>query len=79
MKDKTPTPTLEQKVEEYERFLHNINLMIVCHKYKAIQQLVDNADSWSYSHRVGNGELTEEQQQELINRAFWNLNNIHLD
>jgi hypothetical protein len=30
-------------------------------------------------HRISNGELSEEQQQELINRAFWNLNNIDLD
>jgi hypothetical protein len=29
MKDKTPTPTLEQKVEQYELFLHNINMMLI--------------------------------------------------
>ena len=77
--DKTPTPTLKQKVEQYELFLHNINMMLVSGSIKGVQKLIDHADSWSYSHRVGNGELTEEQQQELINRAFWNLNNIYLD
>jgi exopolyphosphatase/pppGpp-phosphohydrolase len=79
MKDKTPTPTIEEKVKQYEDFLHNINMMLVSGSIKGVQKLIDNADSWSYSHRVGNGELTEEQQQELINRAFWNLNNINLD
>jgi exopolyphosphatase/pppGpp-phosphohydrolase len=73
------TPSLEEKVKQYEDFLHNINMMLVSGSIKGVQKLIDHADSWSYSHRVGNGELTEEQQQELINRAFWNLNNIHLD
>jgi exopolyphosphatase/pppGpp-phosphohydrolase len=79
MKDKTPTPSLEEKVKQYEDFLHNINMMLVSGSIKGVQKLIDHADSWSYSHRVGNGELTEEEQQELINRAFWNLNNIDLD
>ncbi len=70
------TPSLEEKVKQYEDFLHNINMMLVSGSIKGVQKLIDHADSWSYSHRVGNGELTEEQQQELINRAFWNLNNI---
>jgi exopolyphosphatase/pppGpp-phosphohydrolase len=73
------TPSLEEKVKQYEDFLHNINMMLVSGSIKGVQKLIDHADSWSYSHRVGNGELTEEQQQELINRAFWNLNNINLD
>jgi len=50
--------------------------MIVCCDSKSMQRLIDNADTWSYSHRVGNGELTDKQQQELINRAFWNLTNV---
>jgi hypothetical protein len=72
----TKTPTLKQKVAQYEEFLHKINTMIVCCDSKSMQRLIDNADAWSYSHRVGNGELTDKQQQELINRAFWNLTNI---
>ena len=79
MRDKTTTPTLEQKVEQYELFLHNINMMLIASNSKGVQKLIDNADRWSYMHRISNGELSEEQQQELINRAFWNLNNIDLD
>ena len=70
------TPTLEEKVAQYEQFLHNINMMLVSGNNEGVKRLVNNADSWSYAHRVGNGELTEEQQQEIINRKFWKLNNI---
>lgn len=69
-------PTLKQKVQEYERFLHNINLMMIAGSSKGIKQLLDNADSWSYAHRIGNGTYSEKEQQEIINKAFWQLNNI---
>ena len=69
-------PTLRQKVEEYERFLHNINLMMIAGSSKGIKQLLENADNWSYAHRAGNGEMSEEDQQEYIDRAFWKLNDL---
>jgi exopolyphosphatase/pppGpp-phosphohydrolase len=74
MNDKTPT--LKEKVEQYEQFLHSINMMLISGSIKGVQKLIDNADCWSYAHRVGNGELSEEEQQKLIDKAFWNLNNI---
>lgn len=70
------TPTLKQKVKQYEDFLHNINMMIVTGNHLAIQKLIYNADNWSYSFRRGNGELSEKEQQELINEAFWKLNDL---
>jgi hypothetical protein len=73
---KYKTPTLKQKVAQYEEFLHKINTMIVCCDSKSLQKLINNADSWSYSFRRGNGELSEKEQQELVNQAFWKLNNI---
>jgi hypothetical protein len=71
------TPTLEEKVEQYEQFLHNINMMLVASNTEGIQRLIDNADRWSYMHRVSNGELSEEEQQKLIDKAFWNLNKFY--
>lgn len=68
-------PTLKQKIEIYEKFLHNINLMLLCGKQTELQKLIANADSWSYAHRQGNGELSEREQQKLINAHFWKLNN----
>ena len=69
------TPTLEEKVQMYERFLHKINMSVTCCDNETIKELVDNADSWSYMHRISNGELSDEEQQKLINKAFWKLCN----
>jgi hypothetical protein len=69
-------PTLKQKVEEYEKFLHNINLMMIAGSSKGIKQLLENADNWSYAHRIGNGTYSEKEQQEIINKAFWKLNTV---
>jgi hypothetical protein len=67
------TPTLRQKVEQYETFLHKINMFYVCCNNEGIRELVENADNWSYSHRVGNGEISDKKQQQYINKAFWKL------
>jgi len=69
------TPTLKEKVEMYEYFLHKINMFIISCNNNGIAELVENADIWSYAHRVGNGELSDKQQQQAINRAFWMLCN----
>lgn len=57
----------------YESFLHRINMCIISGNHGGIAELVGNADSWSYSHRISNGELSDKQQQKLINNAFWKL------
>jgi hypothetical protein len=69
------TPSLKQKVEQYEAFLHAINSFLICGCNTGIQELVQNADQWSYSFRVGNGELSDREQQKIINTAFWELLN----
>ena len=66
------TPTLRQKVEMYENFLHKINLFIISCNNDGIRELVNNADNWSYAHRRGEF-LTDKQRNEIINNAFWNL------
>lgn len=70
------TPTLREKVQMYEDFLHKLNLMMVCGNSKGINTLLQNADNWSYGHRFGNGEISERDQQKTINRAFWKLCNL---
>jgi len=67
------TPTLKQKVEQYEAFLHKINMCILSDNAHGIAELIRNADDFSYAHRVGNGELSERKQQQAINNAFWKL------
>lgn len=74
MKKKTyKTPTLKEKVEMYEKFLHKINICVMCCDDLGVQELVYNADMWSYMHRCGNGEPSDREQQRLINSRFWKL------
>lgn len=69
--ERTPTP--EEKIERYERFLHLINLAQTTLNNEMMKRLIQNADSWSYAHRVGNGELSEEEQQKIVNKRFWKI------
>jgi hypothetical protein len=66
-------PTLKEKVAKYEEFLHKINMFVICCDNDGVAELVQNADNWSYMHRISNGELSDKKQQELINNAFWKL------
>ena len=67
------SPTNKEKVAIYEEFLHKINMFVICCDNDGVAELVQNADHWSYMHRVGNGELSDKKHQELINNAFWKL------
>jgi len=67
-------PTLKQKVETYERLLHQLQMCYeVTMDWNGVQKLMNNICNWSYAHRVGNGALTEGQQNKLINDAFKKL------
>ena len=66
-------PTLKEKVALYEFYLHMINMFVVSCNNDGIAELVRNAEIWSYAHRIGNGELSDRQQQQAINNAFWKL------
>jgi hypothetical protein len=66
------TPTLKQKVAQYEAFLHKINMFIVSCNNDGIRELVENADNWSYSHRSGEF-VTDTQRDKMINGTFWKL------
>jgi len=65
--------TLKDKVQMYEQFLHKISMACTCMDNLAIQELVQNADAFSYAHRQGNGMLSDNQQQDLINSKFFKL------
>ena len=67
------TPTLKEKVQMYESYLHKINMCVISCNNEGVRELVQNADMWSYAHRVGNGELSDRKQQQIINNAFWKL------
>lgn len=77
MKTKHKTPTLREKVKKYEELLHIFQLHAeVCMNPQITRQLIDNICHWSYAHRVGNGELSDREQQQIINFHFWRLTDI---
>lgn len=64
----------KEKIATYEALLHDIQLCAeVAMNDERLRQLIGNICRWSYSHRVGNGMLSEERQQELIDNAFLKL------
>ena len=69
-------PTLKQKVEMYEKFLHDIQMYNVCGRADLIKILIDNACNWSYAHRVGNGEHSEKRQDNIVAAKFWKLTTV---
>ena len=69
-------PTLKQKVEMYEKFFHDIQMYSTSGQVGLIQILINNACDWSYAHRVGNGELSEKQQNNIIAKKFWKLTTV---
>jgi hypothetical protein len=70
-------PTLKEKVRRYEELLHAIQLHAeVTLNQRALGQLIRNISRWSYAHRVGNGEFSDKQQRELVNKQFARLCDI---
>lgn len=66
--------TDQEKIETYELFLHMLQMYAqVSMNDAGVRRLIDNACNWSYAHRRGNGEYTDEEQQELIDKAFRKL------
>lgn len=67
-------PTPEEKIATYEQFLHRLQMYAeVVMDSKKVGRLIDNACRWSYAHRMGNGELSFDEQQALIDEAFAKL------
>lgn len=65
---------LREKVDVYERLLHKIQLNAqVIMDHEVVRDLVSNICDWSYAHRQGNGELSYEEQDELIRHQFEKL------
>jgi hypothetical protein len=62
---------LREKVEVYERLLHKLQLNVsVLMDHEVVTDLLQNICDWSYAHRTGNGEYTEEEQNATVKKAF---------
>lgn len=63
--------TLEEKVAVYEHVFHQIQMYReVVMSHEKVVELLNIIGNWSYAHRCGNGELTDEEQQAGIDRQF---------
>jgi hypothetical protein len=54
---------LEEKVKQYENFLHKLDMMVTCCNNTGIQELIANAVAWSYSHRCGEHYIDEDRDK----------------
>jgi len=59
---KSPTP--QEKIEQYEKFLHKINSCMLSFDSNSINELLENADVWSYLNK---------NNKDNKNEAFWKL------
>lgn len=67
-------PTTRDKIKTYEGLLHDIQMYAeVVLNGEAVKKLIHNICSWSYAHRAGNGEFSEDEQERMITKAFLNL------
>lgn len=67
-----PAPNKNERIFHMESVLHQLNAARIAGNDKAINQLLDRIDDWSYAHRQGNGTLSIREQEQLIRKAFWN-------
>jgi cobalamin biosynthesis Mg chelatase CobN len=61
----------KEKIRVYEELLHSIQLYAeVSMDNEKLSKLIRNICNWSYAHRLGNGMLSEEEQNEFIQERF---------
>lgn len=58
--------TNKERLEAYESFFHSISIFCICMNNEKIKDAVSLINNWSYAHRAGNGELSEKEQQKMI-------------
>lgn len=67
----------KEKVEVYENILHSLHFAAsVTMDRERVGKILDKIGAWSYSHRQGNGELSCEEQEAIISKAFEKLREV---
>ena len=71
---------IREKIEKYEGLLHDVQMYAeVVLRGDKVHELILNICRWSYAHRVGNGEISEEEQDRIIRKAFDKLREVKKD
>jgi hypothetical protein len=73
-------PNVDLKTKVYEQLMHDIQMYsCVSLNPEKLQRLIRIVCDWSYAHRAGNGEYTDEEQEQLINKQFRRLQSREYD
>ena len=59
----------------YKSFIIQLALSADLSAHQDVMTLIQNARNWSYAHRSGNGEISEEETKRRIRQAADNLTN----
>ena len=63
-----------EELELFRHLMHRIQMhYAITLNSEEVKNMLKLIDSWSYAHRVGNGQLTEEEQQEKVDKALQNI------
>lgn len=62
--------TKDERLKIYEKFFHRINMYCITMNSEQIAKAIGIIDSWSYAHRQGNGELSDYEQNKLVEHAI---------
>ena len=62
---------INKSIKKHKAFMKVSIFTVSCDK-DGIEELIENADNWSYSHRCGEF-VSDNQRQKMINNAFWKL------
>lgn len=62
--------TNKERLKAYESFFHSINMHCITMNNEKIKEAVSLIDSWSYAHRVGNGEHSPHRQQKIVDSVI---------
>jgi hypothetical protein len=69
--------TEREQLEVCYAILHKINqYSSITMNSERMGKLIDAINAWSYAHRRGNGEFTQQEQQELVDKAFNRLKDM---
>jgi len=68
---------LRTESEVLHGLMHHINMYAsITMNAERMQEIIGAICAWSYAHRQGNGEFTDQEQQHLIDNRFQKIKQI---
>lgn len=65
--------TNKERLRFYEGFFHSISMAAQGHNNERVREAINIIVDWSYAHRCGNGELSDHEQQTMIDTQILNM------